>query len=447
MAPDSLPDESSNSSPAPAATHSRFWWLVRGMEVRLRFFLAIGAVAGLFAGWPWLRMLWERTMSPHSHSHAGAVSGDSEFFCPMDPGVISAWPAICPICNMDLVPRKKTDAVLLPEGVVARMQFSPYRVQLAGIRTVPIESRELEYTWTFRGLWQSPSADLSGFSAESDSPPREFAPESKGHLDVIVGPEDAAFFRESRPATLQLGQEGDSDHSGNSIPAIATPISNTEPGGTRVRVSLKNGPSPARLKAGAIVAATVQVPAAAVLHHRGSAAPTKEGSNGILVVPASAVLNHGSDRIIYVETMPGMFDGIRVELGRRSGDVYPVLSGLQAGQRVAAMGSFLVDAESRLNPNIAVQYFGANAQTAGRGSPPTLPQRSKKAGGLSEEDKALAKSQKDCPVTRLPLGSMGEPVFVVVKDRKVFLCCKGCEKAVKTDPDKYLERLKESPAK
>jgi hypothetical protein len=133
-----------------------------------------------------------------------------------------------------------------------------------------------------------------------------------------------------------------------------------------------------------------------------------------------------------------------VHLGRRAGDVYPVLEGVKPGQRVAAMGAFLIDAESRLNLNVAVQYFGANAQSSGRAGPPPLPQSSKKRA-LSDADKALAKEQRICPVTELALGSMGEPIVVTVKGRKVFLCCRGCEKAILSSPDKYLSRLKEPP--
>jgi hypothetical protein len=60
---------------------------------------------------------------------------------------------------------------------------------------------------------------------------------------------------------------------------------------------------------------------------------------------------------------------------------------------------------------------------------------------LSEADRALAEKQKVCPVTGEPLGSMGAPVKITVKDRTVFLCCSGCEAAIKKDPDKYLAKL------
>jgi len=61
--------------------------------------------------------------------------------------------------------------------------------------------------------------------------------------------------------------------------------------------------------------------------------------------------------------------------------------------------------------------------------------------GLSEEDRALAEKQKICPVSGQPLGSMGAPVKVTVKDRDVFLCCEGCRGSIVADPDKYLAKL------
>ncbi len=44
---------------------------------------------------------------------------------------------------MALVRRKRGEAVALPDGVVARMQLSPYRIQLAGIQTAPAKFQPL----------------------------------------------------------------------------------------------------------------------------------------------------------------------------------------------------------------------------------------------------------------------------------------------------------------
>ncbi|WP_165226848.1 efflux RND transporter periplasmic adaptor subunit [Aquisphaera insulae] len=69
----------------------------------------------------------------------------------------------------------------------------------------------------------------------------------------------------------------------------------------------------------------------------------------VLCVPASAVIDTGSARVVYVESSPGIFEGRSVSLGVRMGDRYPVLSGLVSGERIAAAGAFLIDAETRLS--------------------------------------------------------------------------------------------------
>ena len=67
---------------------------------------------------------------------------------------------------------------------------------------------------------------------------------------------------------------------------------------------------------------------------------------------------------------------------------------------------------------------------------------------LSDEDRTAAEAQKICPVSGAALGSMGKPCKVTVttgagKERTVFLCCAGCESAIKEDPDKHLAKLDE----
>ena len=67
-------------------------------------------------------------------------------------------------------------------------------------------------------------------------------------------------------------------------------------------------------------------------------------------MPESAVVDTGTKTIVYVEASPGVFEGRAVVLGPRSGDSFPVRDGLAHGEKVAAAGAFLIDAETRLNP-------------------------------------------------------------------------------------------------
>jgi membrane fusion protein, copper/silver efflux system len=48
-----------------------------------------------------------------------------------------------------------------------------------------------------------------------------------------------------------------------------------------------------------------------------------------------------------------VFEGRQVVLGPRTGDQFPVLEGLSVGDKVAAAGAFLIDAESRLTQGSA----------------------------------------------------------------------------------------------
>jgi hypothetical protein len=155
----------------------------------------------------------------------------------------------------------------------------------------------------------------------------------------------------------------------------------------------------------------------------------------VLAVPESAVVDTGERTVVYVERMPGMFDGVEVVLGPRCGDTYPVVRGIEPGQRVVMAGAFLVDAETRLNPSLAASYFGA-----GRGARVELSRKDERPQ-LAPEDRALADAQKTCPVTGKALGSMGPPLRVMVSGRPVMICCEGCEDALKNAPEKYLSKL------
>jgi Cu(I)/Ag(I) efflux system membrane fusion protein len=87
----------------------------------------------------------------------------------------------------------------------------------------------------------------------------------------------------------------------------------------------------------------------------------------VLSVPESAVIDTGIRKIVYVETEPGVYDARAVTLDNRVGAYYPVIYGLTVGQHIVSQGSFLVDAEARLNPSTpkAVETSAPAAPAAG----------------------------------------------------------------------------------
>jgi hypothetical protein len=73
--------------------------------------------------------------------------------------------------------------------------------------------------------------------------------------------------------------------------------------------------------------------------------------------------------------------------------------------------------------------------------PAANPEIEQALAALSTEDRDLAARQRVCPVSEKPLGSMGTPVKVRVRDRDVLLCCEGCEEELRAKPEKYLAKL------
>ena len=67
-----------------------------------------------------------------------------------------------------------------------------------------------------------------------------------------------------------------------------------------------------------------------------------------LTAPASAVIDTGSRRTVFVDRGNGYFEPRRVETGWRFGDRIEITKGLMEGERIVVSGNFLVDSESRM---------------------------------------------------------------------------------------------------
>jgi Cu(I)/Ag(I) efflux system membrane fusion protein len=67
-----------------------------------------------------------------------------------------------------------------------------------------------------------------------------------------------------------------------------------------------------------------------------------------LVVPNTAVLDSGTEQLVFIDQGQGMFEPRKVTVGVRTRDTYEILEGIQAGELVVTRGNFLVDSESNL---------------------------------------------------------------------------------------------------
>jgi membrane fusion protein, copper/silver efflux system len=176
----------------------------------------------------------------------------------------------------------------------------------------------------------------------------------------------------------------------------------------------------------------------------------------VVAVPETSVIDTGSQTIVYRQTLPGVYEGVKVDLGpRMSGpdDVpfFPVLRGLVPGEIVVTAGSFLVDAETRLNPAAGSIYFGGSSGsksgTGGSTVRPTTPEDTdakinQALARLPEVDRKIAEKQQFCPIIAASrLGSMGVPIKLVIDNQPVFICCEGCKKEALEHPQETLAKV------
>lgn len=118
----------------------------------------------------------------------------------------------------------------------------------------------------------------------------------------------------------------------------------------KVRVELAN--PGLKLKPDMFVNATIRVPL-------GSA----------VVVPVGAVMDTGTRQVVWVEMQPGMFEPREVKVGAREGSSIQILSGINAGDKVAASGGYLIDSEAQLKGS-AGGHEGHGAAPGASGTAP-----------------------------------------------------------------------------
>lgn len=470
-----------DSLASPTLDASRTSWqklklVVKVVEVRLRF-VAVLAITGLVIGyWDTLGNYWDKWARSPS-AGVVAVASDTELYCPMHPSVVrrglepNGEVPKCPICGMPLSLRKKGDVPPLPPNVTGRVQLSPDRIRMAGIRTETIGYRPLtkvirtvgEVTYdesrlsrivarasgyleklyvseTFTTVDKGePLAEIyspelytalqellisSKGSASRDliagtreklhllgigeqeidelvatgkpqskivirSPRRghvihravvegahvnvgdtlfEVADLSKVWIEAEVFENDIPFLRDHQ--AIEARVEAYPNRAFDGFASLVHPHLQSETRTNQVRMVLDNPHH--ILRPGMFATVQIETPVSDIEPFASVAAATS-GSTGapsgpavstarvgeVLAVPEPAVVDTGSKKIVYVEREPGLFEGVLVEVGPRVGEFYPVLRGLSVGDRVAARGAFLIDAETRLNPAAGSTFMGA----------------------------------------------------------------------------------------
>ena len=179
---------------------------LRVAQVRLRMIAVLVVAFLVVSQWETIRNRWDKFANWVGRTKTDqSISSDTEYFCPMDPGVVSNWPNKCGICNMALVRRKKGDVVPLPDGVIARMQFSPYRLQLAGIQTTPAAYQPLAREVVLTGKIES--AERGSTSLVTLRPDTGNIPDIAPGMAVEVCRETPLGDRRDKGAIRSVGKE------------------------------------------------------------------------------------------------------------------------------------------------------------------------------------------------------------------------------------------------
>jgi Cu(I)/Ag(I) efflux system membrane fusion protein len=302
------------------------------------------------------------------------------------------------------------------------MQISPYRLQLAGVKTAPVEYRPLVREIVGMGFIRSATGrdserltvqvqiadrDRPLLSVDQEAEARHSSPEAppaRARLTAIHP--QAEFQSGSVLAEFQLESAAPAWQPGGLATIVirksladvepyrsqAQPIPPLRPLEHRVAYVSLQRPDVVRLQPGASptgdgdlqrveLAENQRIDWWCPMHPEVFAAEdghqcakcngmkllprivTYAPSGHVLAVPASAVLDSGPQQLVFVEVSPGMLEGRQVQLGTRAGSYYPVLAGLSPGNVVVSAGSFLLDAETRLSGQASTAYFGAASAT------------------------------------------------------------------------------------
>lgn len=94
----------------------------------------------------------------------------------------------------------------------------------------------------------------------------------------------------------------------------------------------------------------------------------REGSMRVSV-PSDAVLDSGLRQVVFVAKDDAHFEPRQVKTGRRANGMVEILSGLQAGEKIAVSGAFLLDSESQLKAP-ATSSTAAGSQPVPSPQPP-----------------------------------------------------------------------------
>jgi Cu(I)/Ag(I) efflux system membrane fusion protein len=444
--------------PARPSRWAKIRMVIKVVELRLRFVALMAATGLAFAYWDELWNYYDKWTRPPAERVV--ADAEHEYYCPMHPSVVQPEPGNCPICGMPLSKRKKGHVEALPEGVASRLQLAPMRVSQAGIRTVEIGYEPLAETITTVGFVAFDERNLKRISSRTKGLARveklmvDFTGtrvEAGQPLAELYSPELYQALRElllSRRTAAEAERLIGRDAAGGRGDFLAMSREKLALWGVapeQVEEILSKGKADYRLP---------------ILAPIGGVVVRKNVVEGQYVSEGDALFEVADLGRVWVQAQIYEDQIDRVRVGqevqatveafpgeRFRGTVAFIDPALDPTTRTVNVRYDLPNPDGRLRPGMyaTVTFRTPVAET------PLYKQRLAKADAPRPRMKIARASltvaeQKTCPVTRAKLGSMGAPISVEVKDRKVWVCCEGCTAKLASRPGRYLDDDAPAPA-
>lgn len=224
------------------------------------------------------------------------------------------------------------------------------RIRRLGVRDAQIneweKAAEVSPKFTIYSSWSGIVLERTareGAFVEEGAPIAELATLDVLALDLDIYEKDAAFITKGAklhitiPALGGRVLDGEVDY--------VKPMARVESRTVQVRAFIQNADGAARPGMWASADFTIPVDARGEARRAADSRPVEEP----LLLPASALLDLGRRRIIYIQTAEGHYQSREVVLGPRvNEDSYIIISGATAGERVVARGAFLIDSQAQI---------------------------------------------------------------------------------------------------
>ena len=446
---------SANDRSTSASRWQRIRLVIKVVELRLRFIALMAVTGWVFANW---EMFWNRFEKWNRPASANVVSASGiEYYCPMHPQVVQGESGSCPICGMPLARRKKGEPEPLGEGVIARVALTPGQVEQAGIRTVEVGYAAISETITTVGdvgfderrlativskaagksRVEKLHANFTGQEVRAGDPLAElYSPELHQAIEELLTAFRRARAESGRASAAALELLGDRR---DLVRLAAEKLRRWGLQQAQIDEILAKG------KGDAIIPILAPIGGTIVKKNVVEGQEVPEGFSMFEIAELSRVWIRGR---VYEHQLSRIREGQDVEA---TVEAFPG----QAFRGSVAFIQPMLDSETR---TVEVRF---DVENTGRSLRPGMfatmtlkspvANRSAFRARLAEfptnhGHELTVAEQKNCPVTRAKLGSMGDPIPVEVAGRKVWTCCGACPPKLKASPASYLSRIEPPPA-